>query len=130
MYFNISHSGNYVICAFSEEASLGIDIEEIKMVNLLDFKSFYNDADWQKIMISKNTYNAFFDVWTKKEAVVKAMGQGLSISFPDIILTKNRAIVKDSVWFLKNLRIDKQYCVTLASNMQIKKIIRQRLNFD
>lgn len=81
--FNISHSGQLCLYAFSSRNQIGIDIEQIRY----DFDEF--DLA-EKFFSQKETFllkmqptqlrkKAFFNVWTRKEAFIKAVGEGLSI---------------------------------------------------
>ncbi len=38
--FNISHSGDLVVCMLAEQGQIGIDIEQHKQLNLSDFEAF------------------------------------------------------------------------------------------
>ncbi len=76
--FNISHSEEYVILAFTKEEKVGIDIEKIREFN--DYKDiarqFFCDFESRDV-INTNSINHFFKYWTQKEAFVKATGEGL-----------------------------------------------------
>ena len=48
--FNISHSGDYVICAISNESKIGIDIEKIIPINVMEIENLVlNDAESEKM---------------------------------------------------------------------------------
>ncbi len=73
--FNISHSGDYVVCTYGSGES-GVDIE--KNINSMDIaKRFFTKREYQ--MIAAGYPNMFTRIWTLKEAYVKEMGMGLSI---------------------------------------------------
>jgi 4'-phosphopantetheinyl transferase len=61
--FNLSHSADLALIAVAEDAEVGVDVELIR-----------EDPDWVEIAGSAQ---AFFSDWTKKEAYVKARGEGL-----------------------------------------------------
>lgn len=79
-YFNISHSGGYVVLVFGERP-LGVDIESVKGTNLKVAKRFFRQEEYEDL--AKKTgaeqADAFCRMWTGKEAVIKAHGAGLSI---------------------------------------------------
>ena len=79
-YFNISHSGNYAACILSTSSEVGIDVEEVKEIILEDFKSIFTLNEWKQIESSRHQTSVFYELWTKKEAILKADGRGLSIS--------------------------------------------------
>jgi 4'-phosphopantetheinyl transferase len=80
--FNLSHSGDLVLYAFTCGRSVGIDIELIRE----DFATFEiaeqffsRDEIIALRSMSKELRSvAFFNCWTRKEAYIKALGQGLS----------------------------------------------------
>lgn len=75
-FFNISHSGDYVVLAVADE-ELGVDIEEIEIaeaIKSVPSKAFTSDEkNW---LAKQHSDEAFSILWTKKEAVLKADGQG------------------------------------------------------
>lgn len=86
--FNISNSENIYVCAFSQNRDIGIDIEKNHDLPEMDqimerffspdekkiFRSFSQDA--------KKT--SFFKYWARKEALLKAMGVGLSMPLDEV----------------------------------------------
>ena len=79
IHFNISHSGDYVICAVSE-SEIGIDIEKIKEVK--DGLTEYICTEEEKNYIAsckdkEKKQRRFFEIWTAKEAYFKFLGTGL-----------------------------------------------------
>lgn len=86
--FNVSHSGDIVVCAIDNEPT-GIDIELIRPVDLKVAKRIFNDNELEYLFgkapddadFCKTTDNEiisrFFELWTKKEACAKCMGTGI-----------------------------------------------------
>ncbi|HEY4354351.1 MAG TPA: 4'-phosphopantetheinyl transferase superfamily protein [Acidobacteriaceae bacterium] len=82
LHFNLSHSGAQACFAFSPVSPLGIDIERVRaMPDLLHaaggFCSSTELAVLRSLSPDQQT-QAFFRCWTRKEALVKALGPGLS----------------------------------------------------
>lgn len=79
--FNISHSRNLTVFAFSTYPRLGVDVEYLRAVP--DFEEIVNGCFHPKERAAlrgvppHKRRNAFFDCWTRKEAFVKATGEGL-----------------------------------------------------
>ncbi len=65
--FNISHSGDYVVCAVTTHGRIGIDIEKIKPIDLFDFERYMTPQEWNAIRDSVEPYHTFYSYWTKKE---------------------------------------------------------------
>jgi 4'-phosphopantetheinyl transferase len=112
--FNISHSGGYVVCAASRDARVGIDIERMKPIELLDFKESFTPNQWDKIEKAPDALTTFYMYWTAKESVLKADGRGIAISLRAIDIFENYAKLQGRAWLVKEIRIDPEYCCHLA----------------
>jgi 4'-phosphopantetheinyl transferase len=81
--FNVSHSGDLAVFAFAAELDVGIDIEQARSIPDMHqiashFFSMEECADLQSVDMARRS-QAFFNCWTRKEAYIKAIGDGLSI---------------------------------------------------
>ncbi|WP_325535094.1 4'-phosphopantetheinyl transferase family protein [Sporomusa sp.] len=80
--FNLAHSHQLVVLAFSRFPCIGVDVEFIRPMpdcqQIVD--TYFHDRERAMIQCSPLSYKekAFFDCWTRKEAFVKATGEGLS----------------------------------------------------
>lgn len=94
LYFNISHSGGIVICAFSD-CEVGCDVEKIRRIDLKLAKRFFSENEY-KYIISQNDddekYKAFFRIWTLRESYMKAVGNGISMSLGSFEISLNGGI--------------------------------------
>lgn len=128
VYFNISHSAEIVVCAITDVAAIGIDIEKIKDIEIDNFKINMTDAEWIKITFSENKMETFFDYWTQKEAVLKATGKGQSIDLQSFEIIENEVLMNNEKFSLKEIKIDEKYKCYVASkkvsdNIYLEKII-------
>ncbi|KHD36075.1 surfactin biosynthesis protein Sfp [Clostridium acetobutylicum] len=80
VHFNISHSGEWVVVAVDEKP-IGIDIQQIYKTDLAIAESSFSKRENKYIAsLSKDDrVDAFFMLWTLKEAFIKAKGKGLYI---------------------------------------------------
>jgi len=80
--FNASHSGDLVALAFSRETAVGVDVERRRqLTNPLALARRYFSAEEVAIVEDAAEPNdAFFAIWTAKEAIVKASGKGIATS--------------------------------------------------
>lgn len=112
--FNISHSGDVVICALTLLGDIGIDIEKIAPIKITDFKSHMTTNEWQLMCDSNNVEDSFFNFWTQKEAVIKAHGKGLSIPLKSFEIQNNKTMIARENFFLKEIKIKDGYKCHLA----------------
>ena len=80
--FNLSHSGDVAVCAVAAGGHLGVDVEMVRPVpdaDALASRFFSRDeaADLARVPAS-DRLQAFFRIWTRKEAFVKATGEGMA----------------------------------------------------
>jgi 4'-phosphopantetheinyl transferase len=92
LHFNSSHSGRWILHAFSD-AEVGVDVEEIRaaMAVVEDFESVLS-ADERSFVMRQaapaRRAAALATVWVRKEAYVKALGEGLSRPLPRISIVQ------------------------------------------
>ncbi len=125
--FNSSHSGRWVLHALAE-VEVGVDVEEIRpdFARLDDF--LWVLAPEERAVVQAATpalrAAALATVWVRKEAYVKALGEGLSRSLPDIAIVADEhgpALAYDhnpgkneTIWRFMDLEIDRAYKSCLA----------------
>ena len=76
--FNISHSGDWVVCAVDNKP-IGVDVEFIKPIDLNIARRFFSSDEYHDLINKENKIKYFYMLWTLKESYVKAVGKGLSI---------------------------------------------------
>ena len=72
-FFNISHSGKYVLMVVST-SEIGVDIEEIKNKDMSALVRIFNEAEARMI----KEYSDFYYLWCAKESLIKCMGLSIS----------------------------------------------------
>ncbi len=85
--FNLSHSDEIAIYGFSIGRELGVDVEALRpLPDAEDIAArFFSHAEYQAFrrLAAMDRTLGFFNCWTRKEAVVKALGAGLHYSLRD-----------------------------------------------
>ena len=80
--FNLSHAGPHVLLAFARGQALGVDIEQHdRRVSIDDIAERYftcDEASALRQLAPDDKMPGFLRLWTHKEALLKALGQGLS----------------------------------------------------
>lgn len=81
--FNVSHSGEIVLLALARGRELGVDVERIRadMATAEIAQRFFSAQECRELasMAEEARGDAFFACWTRKEAYIKAVGNGLSL---------------------------------------------------
>ena len=129
LQFNLAHSKEIVLYAFTCSREIGIDVEYVRdmldaeKIALTTFSSLEN-----KVLQSLPEYQrqeAFFNCWTRKEAYIKAIGNGLyhaldrfDVSLapgePARLVSVEGSAEQASCWFMKSLTPEDGYVAALA----------------
>ena len=80
VHFSVSHSGDYAVCAVSEN-EIGIDIERIREINPNVARRFSSENEIEYISSNEN---GLFEIWTLKEAYFKCIGTGLGTDIKSV----------------------------------------------
>lgn len=82
--FNVSHSKSLALYAISYHREVGIDIEFMRPMQDADnlAKRFFSQREYEIIKSLEDNIKqqAFFNAWTRKEAFIKAIGEGLAFN--------------------------------------------------
>lgn len=129
VYFNVSHSHDIVVIVLAREPKLGVDVEYIRSIPDLEnvARQFLSPTECNELFAldPDKRYNGFFNCWTRKEAYVKAIGDGLYAPLDQLQVTFRpgdpAAIIKvpgnepiASQWSLFDWRPSEQYAGAIA----------------
>jgi 4'-phosphopantetheinyl transferase len=136
--FNLSHSNQIALMAVTRDREVGIDVEYMRH----DFATnevadhFFSPAEVQQFRStpSEMKTQSFFNGWTRKEAYIKARGEGLSCPLdqfdvsirPDErpMLLNSRVDPDDvSRWAFQNLHAGEGYAAALAVEGQYSRLV-------
>ena len=81
---SISHSGDVVAIALTQAGRVGVDIEQVGAADHTDLVSTVCTGSEQRNVVAATDFYAY---WTRKEAVLKATGEGLGRSMTSIEVT-------------------------------------------
>lgn len=126
LQFNVSHSGGRALYAIAFSRRVGVDLESFRPVEALQLaRRFFCDRESEKLRLespAERQTALFFQLWTAKEAFLKATGTGL-IGLKDVeILWDNSEeiylskIAGDSVnnWSLKPLNLGENWAASVV----------------
>lgn len=123
IYFNISHSGEWVVAAFAHN-EIGIDVELIREPNYGVANRFFSAKEIEQLNVitdPQQKKELFFDFWTIKESYLKAIGTGLTKPLSTFTVTKhnNNIQLTDNegynTVFLKQYPFDNNYKLSVCS---------------
>lgn len=135
LQFNLTHSRELIAIAFrfDEDVKIGIDIEHIDPD--YDYDLILRDyfTEQEKGLISEFGYPAFFKIWTRKEALFKAEGIGLTdeMRWISVIRKKGMSSLKafNQTFYCKTMHYDLKYYLSIVSNKSLKSVTYHRYNF-
>lgn len=100
LFFGISHSEDYALCAFSD-CEVGCDIEKMKPADIKIAKRFFTAAEYEDIAsreTERERTELFYEYWTLKESFMKATGLGMKLALNGFeIVRKEKISVVQSV---------------------------------
>ncbi|GGY30973.1 4'-phosphopantetheinyl transferase [Rhodanobacter panaciterrae] len=137
--FNWSHSGNHALIAVGRGVTPGIDLEQLRVrPRALEIarRYFCNDETTALTALPAATRDAvFLELWTAKEAVLKALGRGIAFGLDRLSivsttdgLTLQRLEGDDATaWQLQRLAVDTTLVAALAWRGDVRRIRLGRL---
>lgn len=110
--FNISHSGNLILIAVSRTA-VGIDVELV--VPDFDFSLLLDSSFSARERLGISSPFGFYELWTRKEALLKASGEGLTDGMNEFECLDSLVLRKGLDYELNSFRTDQQYVFSVAA---------------
>lgn len=81
--FNLSHSENVVLLGITWGCEIGVDVERIHPIPQMETMARDHFSSYERQMLfslpSDQRETAFFACWTRKEAYIKAVGDGFAL---------------------------------------------------
>lgn len=92
--FNVAHSDDLMLCAVTLDHEVGVDVERVRDFEYEDLaRRFFAEDEVQALtrVPPALAREAFFACWTRKEAVIKATGEGMARSLRSFAVTVDPA---------------------------------------
>lgn len=109
--FNLAHSVEWIACGIINAGRVGIDIEKMEPLSLETAKYFLSPEEWKSAssLVGEKQTQYLYEIWTAKEAYLKAIGTGLHDSLRSLTVVKeddHQAAIKNSEglfepWYLR-----------------------------
>jgi 4'-phosphopantetheinyl transferase len=88
LHFNLSHSRSLALCAVGRFAPLGVDVEKLRpMPEMAEIGAMFCSAHENALLNAappEKKLEVFFSLWTRKEAYLKATGEGIAGSLAQL----------------------------------------------
>ena len=127
--FNVSHSGETALLAVARGRAVGVDVEQIRdnLDPLAIARRYFSPHEQSQLEAfeKREHYAGFFRCWTRKEAYIKARGDGLSLALDsfdvslkpddqDALLACRAAETDVKTWLLREVTVGEGYAAALC----------------
>jgi 4'-phosphopantetheinyl transferase len=143
LQFNMTHSKDVALYVMTSNTEVGIDVEYLKRMYDMDalVKRFFSQRENEeyRTFIEAERHLAFYRAWTRKEAYLKATGQGLSyplnhfdVSFAEdgmrCLLRVNDCDEEASAWTVFSFEPFQDYLASIALKAPLDELITYDFN--
>ena len=123
MYFNLSHSGDYVAAAFAD-MPIGIDVEHFRESGAKIAERFFSEEE-RRYLKEQPGASSFTRIWTRKESYVKATGMGLRLPM-DSFSTVHEQVEED--YYLKSFDILPDYWLSVCTKGKMQDVLIEKID--
>ena len=142
LHFSLSHSSEQAVIALTFGGPVGVDIEQLREIEDAEdlARRFFSPQEVESFLsiAAERRGRAFFNCWTRKEAFVKALGEGLSLALdsfdvslspgePARLLAIDGEPQKAQQWCLTRLDLGTDFAGTLATRWSPPTVAAWRL---
>jgi 4'-phosphopantetheinyl transferase len=124
--FNLSHTGDKALFAIAQGGDIGIDMEKQECFLNEDLaQRFFSKVEYQALMhlSPEQRTTGFYHLWTRKEALLKAIGVGPLSNFSVAANASfEKIFLANQAWLLTSLNTPADYPAALATNKKFHKI--------
>ncbi len=141
--YNLSHSGEYVLCSVQEENNpkirVGCDIEAVGNCNMKIARRFFCQSEYERLVSEtdeERRRELFYRYWVLKESFIKATREGMAMDLDSFeillgesgeapILLKQPARYPEPFYYMESATKDQKYRIAVCStDMEIDSEIR------
>ncbi|MGN6568981.1 MAG: 4'-phosphopantetheinyl transferase family protein [Flavipsychrobacter sp.] len=120
--FNISHAGDIAVCGGVTGSRIGVDIENLKPINIADVSEVFSEDEWNIITNSAEPIMTVYKLWTRKEAVLKAAGKGMLGEPSTVNVSEDIVPYEDRVYNLYSVNVKGDYIISIATDKKIEEL--------
>lgn len=126
---SVAHSGNVVLCGYSADGALGVDVETLQGTISPYYEDYLTSQEKTAVNAAHDINLAFKQIWVRKEAVLKADGIGLLYPLNELEVTAPTVTLHPNTYHLYNMAIAKGYVAAIATTTSSTNIILQEVLF-
>jgi 4'-phosphopantetheinyl transferase len=137
--FNLAHTGDLALLAVTAGGEVGVDLERVRTLpDLMPVARLVFSADELAYLAARHGDDrrvAFFTLWTRKEAYIKATGEGMSAPLQEItilvdgsahpVVRRHGDPSEGRRWSVLDLAIDQGYAAALAVEGPVQSVERR-----
>ena len=117
IYMNLTHSKDYAACVISDK-SVGVDIQYMRDVDMKIANRFFAPDEQEHIKNAEDKKSAFYELWVRKESLVKAVGTGLRVPLDSFSVLEDVVSYGDSNYKFKMHNIsDDEYKMCICEKI-------------
>lgn len=131
--FNLAHSHHAGLIAVGKHYALGVDLEKYQDKAKLDVAERFFSPDevrYLHTLTESEQKKTFYQLWAKKEAVVKAIGTGIQESLASFTVPftheTGKVVIENHPWAVHTLALSPDFAAALATHPQINEINVQK----
>lgn len=132
--FNVSHSGNLAIIGVTSKRRIGVDIEKYRKMEFLEIaRRYFSECEYGELQAipAQDLQRYFFSCWTRKEALLKGLGEGIANLLDQVSVTAcgpaeityfrgNPDVTRQ--WSLMDVNVDPDYAAAIAFEGKVVQI--------
>jgi phosphopantetheinyl transferase len=123
LYFSIAHCKGIAICVVSTVYEIGIDVEIYPHADVDAVKSVCTESEWDNLITCLYPSNGIVDIWTIKEAIAKASGEGVHADWLTIETNTDKDTIyyKSQPYTIQTLGLPEPYlgCVAVKADISM-----------
>lgn len=118
-HFNLSHSGEYAVCAVSQR-EVGVDIQKHKKYQLGLAERFFAEEEVRQLReaAEEEREKLFYEIWTLKESYMKYTGKGMKLEMKTYLEdTASGRIIENGIpkeVYVHHLHFKEGYAITVC----------------
>jgi phosphopantetheine--protein transferase-like protein len=128
LFFNLSHSSGVSVLAFDPANEIGIDVERVDPG--FEYESLVTQffSKEERLSIEQSGEGArerFFEIWTRKEAFLKAVGEGITENLSVEVLGEKISVNAidsrepgERSFLFRSVLFEEEYRITIALNSE------------